>query len=268
MTAMEADKPWRAKWQAEAANDDHAHDFVMELRSAIDYGRVDPDVTQGYAFTAAEVAEATRDILASDMALYTPRQAAAVASALLAQLSAGAEALRNVVSAVHAMGLRGDALVPDSYLPGGPANAASALDAIDTLAERIGRLIGPAEAEAVDSVGAVQQVLNLPTDPHDTLVRVTELLGDGARLIERPHREDVHESYEEGFGCGCELEVIHDGATWLLHRGDSAWVLVAPGAEDKNGIIRQWTELSVTDQTPHPGHMAVSLRAALAKAEG
>jgi hypothetical protein len=265
MTDAKNTERWRTAWETVAQEEDYGCDFIGELRNAVGYNGFDPEITQGFAAAAAEAAEATRDALARNWALYTPQQAAVVASSILAQLSAGAAALEFLAQEIEDMERRGDLeAVETPGCDGGNETVPTTVDLVRDVAEEVDVLVERHGNSIVDLMNAIPSKVNLPVDPHDALVRLVALLGDQGRLIERQHQpeQDLVRSYRQGFGCGCELAIDRSDGTWTMHRADSAWSLVAPGEEDENGVIRNWTDLSTTEATPHPAHMLDALWAA------
>ncbi|MEV6210229.1 hypothetical protein [Kitasatospora sp. NPDC051914] len=169
-TTVNDGQPWRAQWQA-TAGEDRAQEFSDLLRIPAGSGRRGPEDVQGRAFAAAEAAEAARDALGHGFAPCTPKQAAAVASALLSQLSAGAAALQHLVSALQAVQLRGGAGLPDGGPLGEPVDSARAMHTLDALGEAVGRLVEREGVRAVRQIQAIPPTPGLPAEPHDALAR-------------------------------------------------------------------------------------------------
>ncbi|MCC3771766.1 hypothetical protein K6I34_004885, partial [Streptomyces sp. UNOC14_S4] len=101
---------WRELWGA-AADEPYTADLAQEIRFAAERGPHEPAETLTLACTATEAARALATLLKQEWALYTPQQAATVASALFAQLEAAAEGLRELGGAVRRMADRGDAVI-------------------------------------------------------------------------------------------------------------------------------------------------------------
>ncbi|MFC8914706.1 hypothetical protein ACFT5C_02950 [Streptomyces sp. NPDC057116] len=111
----------------------------------------------------------------------------------------------------------------------------------------------------------------LPLNAHETLAGVAALLGEDAVLNQRHRPGDyviVGES-PDGYGCGCDVDFRHAGEEWNFHRSDSAWSLVrvSDGIPAADGTLAytRFTDLTVTDETAHPAHVAAQIGAALSR---
>jgi hypothetical protein len=75
--------PWDALYEQAA---DQSSDLVSEVRSAVEHGTHDPADSVEMACAAAETTWASGQALSNPWSLYTPQDAATVASALFVQL--------------------------------------------------------------------------------------------------------------------------------------------------------------------------------------
>ncbi|RST18329.1 hypothetical protein E2C00_31260 [Streptomyces sp. WAC05374] len=253
-------------------------------------GAAGPDGVVALARTAARTTDTLAASLQDDWALYTPGQAAAVAAELFAQAASVARALHGLAGVLTAMtGPDGPARADDHRAGAGdPARAydagrydaaydanrydarADAVRHLATAAEELAytlRHAPPATAALRDAPPAPV----LPLNAHETLAGVAALLGEDAVLNQRHRPGDyviVGES-PDGYGCGCDVDFRHAGEEWNFHRSDSAWSLVrvSDGIPAADGTLAytRFTDLTVTDETAHPAHVAAQIGAALSR---
>ncbi|MGW1076000.1 flavin reductase family protein [Streptomyces sp. NPDC002537] len=232
---------WREPWR-QAAGEPYTAGLADEIRLAAECGPHGPAETLTLACTVTEAARALDPLLRQEWALYTPQQAAAVASALFAQLEAGAAALRELGGAVRRMADRGDAVI-----------STGVDDRLHTASREIEAHVAQHAATVVATLRAARPRLPLPTDPHDTLARVADLLGAGATLV------DHHPVDGPGPGCRCEIRLTRRGEEWSFHREHAAWSLLRLGG----GAPAAPVELDLYDEAAHPAHLVDLIRRAL-----
>jgi len=260
MTNPENPESWRATWR-EAADAEYTQDFAGELRSAVDFGLGEPNDTLGVACVGVEATEALIDALSDDWALYTPQQAAVVASAAFAQVESAAVAMRHLRIVIRAMAERGDVDLP-APADHGPANITSALSLLEKAAFELSATVGQYAQEVTTALRTAPAKAPLPADVHQTIAAVAELLGGDARLNQR--HEPGYVGDGDGFGCGCDIDFTHAGEEWNFHRGDSCWSLTRerdgrPTA-DGGTVFSKWLELEASEETAHPAHLVALIR--------
>ncbi|MFI8326334.1 hypothetical protein [Streptomyces sp. NPDC085529] len=253
---LDDDIPWTALY--ERTGSDHS-DYVSEVRSAVEYGLNDPRESVEMACAAAETADASAQALSSTWSLYTPQDAAVVASALLVQLRNNADALTELVRAVGRLVERGEAELPAPAGPGQSANLADALTALRTVSDTVHGLVDRHASTTVRALHAASGTAVLPCDVHETVVAVATLLAeqyDREVTLNRRHPDGMYEDDGSGFGCGCDVTIAADGEEFNFHRGDSEWALTreSDGKEQDGGVttFSTWETLSTTLETAHP----------------
>ncbi|MFC9617331.1 hypothetical protein [Streptomyces sp. NPDC056721] len=220
-------------------------------------GPDDPDEIIALAIAGAKSAEATAAGLGLERALYTPQQAAVVASALYAQIDAAGSALENLAGYLHVMDARHDIVLPefnDSETP----NLNNAEMSMGCAGEEARAATCDAET-TVRILAEAPYLGRQPKDAHETITAVADLLGEQATLITEHHVHDeaeLRENYDHGFGCGCVVRITESTrSAWELQRGDSSWNLWRHTDADDSGILRNWIELDAGDERAHPGHL-------------
>lgn len=252
-------------WQAlyERAADD-GNDFLTEVRSAVDYGLSDPEDTVQMACAAAETAEAAVQALNHEWALYTPQQAATVASALFAQLEATAEALRTLRQAIGHVADRGEMKIPAPSHGEQALNAGDALESLLNMSEEIDCLVSRYASHTVKSLDAAAGTATLPTDAHETISAVAALLIEqlpGQVTFDQRHEAGEYDPDDDhGFGCGCSITIVADGETYDVSHGDSEWAVIrqSDGRKNSDGTITftNWAKLSTSLDAAHPQQLA------------
>ncbi|MGW2306239.1 hypothetical protein [Streptomyces sp. NPDC001809] len=238
---------------------DEPNDYVSEVRSAVEYGQNDPEDTVMMACAAAETAGASVTALSSEWSLYTPQDAATVASALLVQLRNTADALTGLVGAVGRIVERGEVELPAAAGPGQPANLADALTTLRTVADTVNGLVDRHASTTVRALYAAPGTAVLPGDVHETVVAVAALLAeqyDQEVTLNRRHPDGTYEDDGSGFGCGCDVTIAAGDEEFNFHRGDSEWALTreSDGTGEPGGVttFSEWETLSTTLKTAHP----------------
>ncbi|MFC5723444.1 hypothetical protein ACFP1Z_25090 [Streptomyces gamaensis] len=260
---------WRAPYVTTAGED---NEFVTDIRSVVEGGYLtDPTLTIEMACAAAEASEAVTRALDHPWALYTPQQAATVASALFAQLSATADSLRGMQRVLGAMADRGDAGRTDDSTTAGAAPAGALADAVGHLGEAARQLEAVVTGHAHSSVHALQATpsnVTLPQDVHEAFVALAGLLGEDATLNVHHEPGAYDPDDEDGFGCGCDIDILHEGEKYNFHRGDCCWTMIrlSDGRPTKHGTVSYdiWAELPVRLATAHPHQLAQAIRDSLA----
>ncbi|MFB7852784.1 hypothetical protein ACFC34_38020 [Streptomyces sp. NPDC056053] len=263
---MEAQE-WVNLWHRDAELETESErrlisDVCGGIRMVADDGPDDPEDVIAVAIAGAEAAEATAFGLDYDWALYTPQQAAVVASALFAQIEAAGLALERLGEYLHVMDARQDVEMPefDGHEDLNLSNAEMLLGCAGQEARA-----AACRAEDVVRVLAETPYLGtLPENAHETITALAKLLGTEATLNTDHHIRDEAElakNYENGFGCGCSI-TLHDdnGSQWQFQRGDSTWNLLRMEDIDEDGILQSWTELDTIDAHAHPEHVATLIR--------
>ncbi|MGC0318167.1 hypothetical protein [Kitasatospora acidiphila] len=226
-------------------------DMANEVRSFADGMTSDPDDAISLAITGAEAARAAVDALDHEWALYTPEQAAVLASALFAQVDAAGLAFQRLRAVLSQLEGRGDC-----------ASADHAHDLIKAAAADM-LSVAPSHASAVVSeLAALPCVLTLPSGPHDTIAAVADILG--AKLNQR---HGPGEQGNDSNGCGCSVDLDRDGEPWVFARGDSRRYLLAvnDGEVQADGTVHyaNTIDLDLSDPLAHPGHLAAEVCALL-----
>ncbi|WP_331759782.1 hypothetical protein OG422_30790 (plasmid) [Streptomyces sp. NBC_01525] len=269
---MEEPQEWLDLWRRAAEADSEGgrrlvDDVCAGIHLVTDYGPADdPGEVIAVAIAGAEAAEATAAGLDQEWALYTPQQAAVVASALFAQIDAAGTALEKLGEYLHLMDARQDVVMPEFDGGHGDDLNLSNAEMFVGAAGQESRVAGINAADAVRILAQTPYLGALPTNAHETITAVADLLGDKATLETDHHIQDETElakNYSSGFGCGCRI-TLHGstGSPWEFHRGDSSWNLLRLADIDNDGILRTWTELDTTDACAHPGHVTALIREA------
>ncbi|MFE0777108.1 hypothetical protein [Streptomyces sp. NPDC058861] len=253
---LDDNTPWTALYEEEA--DVHG-DYVSNVRSAVEYGLSDPEDTVEMACAAAETAGASVTALSGPWSLYTPQDAATVASALLVQLRNNADALTELTRAVGRIVERGEAELPAPAGPGQPANLADVLATLRTVADTVHGLVDRHASTTVRALYAAPSTAALPEDVHETVLAVAALLAeqhDQEVTLNRRHPDGAYEGDDSGFGCGCNITIAANGEECTLYYGDSEWVLARESdgrkLPDGSTVFSNCENLSTTLKTAHP----------------
>lgn len=229
-------------------------------------GPDDPDELIALAVAGAKSAEATAEGLGLEWALYTPQQAAVVASALYAQIDAAAAALEMLGEYLHVMDARHDVVLPEFNDPETPN-----LNDAELLTGRASEEVRSATCDAETAVRILAETPYLgrqPKDAHETITAVADLLEEQATLIAEHHVHDeseLRENYDLGFGCGCCVRITDStGSAWEFQRGEGSWNLWRSADADERGILRDRIELDAGDARAHPGHVASLIKEEIA----
>ncbi|MGW7003682.1 hypothetical protein ACWGCW_12835 [Streptomyces sp. NPDC054933] len=257
---------WRSPYASTAED---SNDFTSEIRSAVDHGDFnDPECTIEMACAAAEASEAVTHALDHQWALYTPQQAATVASALFVQLSATVDSLHNMRQVLGEMAARGDVdrirTVGQAEAGGGLAQVVGRLGEVAQQLEAV--VDGHAEA-SVRALHGVRSTASLPTNVHETIAAVAALLGESATLNVRHEPGAYDLETDRGFGCGCQIDIMHQGEKYIFGRGDCCWSLVCESdgrpMSDGSVVYDACAELATSLETAHPHQLAYLIQQAL-----
>ncbi|MFF3787176.1 hypothetical protein [Streptomyces sp. NPDC001933] len=200
--------------------------------------------------------------LSGPWSLYTPQDAATVASALFVQLQYSADALRELACAVGRIVERGDAELPAPAGAGQPANLSDALETLRLVSGTIHGLADRHASATVRALHAAPSSAPVPPDAHQTVVAVAALLTqqhDGAVTLNTRHEDGAYEDEDDpddGYGCGCDVTIVSGDEEYNFHRGDSEWSLTreSDGQKRSDGVTvyNTWETLSTTLRTAHP----------------
>lgn len=253
--------PWNGLYERAA---EKQNDLVSEVRTAVEYGMDDPVDSVEMACTAAETAGAVVQALSSPWALYTPQDAATVASALFVQLQHSADALLELRRAVGRIVERGEADLVTPAGGGKPANLGDALETLQSLSDTIHGLVARHASTTVRALDAAPSSAPVPADAHQTVVAVAALLTEqheGDVTLNTYHEEgDYDPETDGGFGCGCDVTILGNDEEYNFHRGDSEWSVTrdSDGQElaDGSTIFDTRETLSTSLKTAHPQQLA------------
>ncbi|MFB7552574.1 hypothetical protein [Streptomyces sp. NPDC056154] len=257
VASLNDNTPWNDLY--EQAADKH-NDLVSEVRTAVEYGMHDPQDSVEIACAAAETADACVQALSDPWSLYTPQDAATVASALFAQLQHHADALQELGRAVGRIVERGEAELPAPAGAGQPANLSDALETLRSMSDTVHGLIARHASTTVRALHAAPGSAPVPADAHETVVAVAALLAEqheGAVTLNTRHVDGAYDPESDGgFGCGCDVTIVGGGEEYDFHRGDSEWSISreSDGRELSDGstVFDTWETLSTTLKTAHP----------------
>ncbi|MFD3337399.1 hypothetical protein ACFWV1_32930 [Streptomyces sp. NPDC058700] len=187
----------------------------------------EPADTLALAVTAAIASEGLGKALGHEWAIYTPQDAAVVASAITATLQDSVENLRFLNQAVRHTAARGEISIP-----------APSASGEDTLADALNRLTGAADEiqahlkllrPAIRTLDASPCTYQAPQDVHATVMAAAALLGDQAKTI--TNLEDCRADQGDADDpCGCVLEISAPGERYFFDYSDSGWSLLRHGA--------------------------------------
>ncbi|MBT2540542.1 hypothetical protein J7E99_07455 [Streptomyces sp. ISL-44] len=253
--------PWNDLYKQAA---EEQNDLVSEVRTAVEYGMHDPEDSVEMACTAAETAETTVQALSSPWSLYTPQDAATVASALFVQLQSSADALQELGRAVGRIVERGEAELVAPAGAGQPANLGDALQSLRSVSDTLHDLVARHASTTVRALHAAPRSAPVPADAHETVVAVAALLTnqhDGAVTLTSVHEDGEYDPEDDsGFVCGCYVTILADGEEYNFGRGDSEWSLhkESDGHELPDGsmVFDRWKTLGTSLKTAHPQQLA------------
>lgn len=254
------------QWSDLEENGTYVNDLVGTAETVADDAH-EPRDTLALACAGATVAEGLGEALDNKWALYTPQDAAVVASAIHAQLVASIGNLRALAAAVEQVAARGDVTMPEPSGIVSPEdeNLADAVDRLTTAADEIEANVGPYLLPAVRTLEKTPPEFQAQRNVHENLVAVAKLLGDMATL-KTGHADDDYDREDTDKWCGCFIEITRGSELFLFDRSDMGWSLL----RDSDGRVQPdgskvWAgrnELDVHEGLAHPGHLAEILREA------
>jgi len=233
-------------------------DLVNEVRTAVDYGLADPRDSAEVACAATETTEAVVTALCHEWALYTPQEAATVASALFSCNTARTHSpLCTAPSGTSPNVARPKSSTRQARQP---ANLADALQQLHRASNDLHRLVSRHASTTVRALAAAKSSAPIPQNAHETIVAVARLLedqhDDQVQLNERHGPGEDDPAADDVFGCSCDITVTSKGETFSFHRGDSEWSLLrdADGRPQADGSIlySNWSSTSTSLITAHP----------------
>ncbi|MEU8776505.1 hypothetical protein [Streptomyces sp. NPDC048606] len=257
-----SENSWRSPFETATGEESS---LTTDIREAMGHEITEPSYTIDMACAAAEASEALCVQLRSQWSLYTPQQAATVASALYAQVSAAAEALRGVSRVLGQMTARGDTgpvSDPGDQVDGSVPETSARLSAA---AEAIDAVVGDHAGPAVGSLLRMPSTAPLPADVHEAVAAAAALLGPTTALTEcDPSTPTPGIPAELADCCGCEIDIEHRGQLLTFGRGDGCWsVDLKVVMPDSIAFYENVAELGVSLETAHPGHLAEEIRRVL-----
>ncbi|MYV67218.1 hypothetical protein GT043_15020 [Streptomyces sp. SID2131] len=254
-TGLEDDTRWTALYERAA---EESGEYVSEVRRAVEYGLRDPEDSVEMACAAAETTEAVVTALSDPWSLYTPQDAATVASAVFVQLQYSADALDELGRAVERIAERGETRLPVRADAEQTANLADALESLRAVSDTIHGLVTRHASTTVHDLHITPGSAPLPNDHHETVVAVARLLTEqheGAVTLNTLHEEGAYKP-DDGFGCGCDVTIRSGSEKYNFHRGNSKWVVNrdSDGLELLDGSMIYDTEMTLSTAlgTAHP----------------
>ncbi|MFJ7201020.1 MULTISPECIES: hypothetical protein [unclassified Streptomyces] len=258
--SLDVNTPWNALYKQAA---DKYDDLVTEVRTAVERGMNDPGDSVEMACAAAETAGASVQALSSHWSLYTPQDAAAVASALFVQLQYNADALQELARAVGRIVERGEAELPAPDGAGQPTNLSDALEALRSVTDTIHGLVAQHASPTVRALHAAPGSAPVPADAHQTVVAVAALLAaqhDGAVTLNAFHGDGEYDPEDDGgFGCFCSVTIVGGDEKYHFYYGNSEWCVAKESdcqTTDRSMHFGIWETLSTALKTAHPQQLA------------
>jgi hypothetical protein len=255
------------KW---ADTDDQGFSYVNDLVGSAEQAGDDahePVDTLALACTAAFASTALGKALDHEWALYTPQDAAVVASAIQAQVATTADNLRKLIRAVEHIAERGEVELPEVSGLDGPEEEtlSDALDQISEVAGQLGEVV-TAMHPLVPSLHRAASKFRPSPNLHSNLRAVVALLGEGAEMNEHQHDEDHEES-------GCTAVITRGSETYYFGYMDSEWTLLRDGdAEHHSDGSKFWINggsvtIEAGEELAHPHQLAQEVRQAIGDPE-
>lgn len=254
---------WRDHWR-ETEADDYTHDLTHNITAAAKDATEPRDVL-AIAAASATAAESLAVALGADWALYTPQQAAQVASAILSQVESSAASLLELDAALQDVANRSDVEMPEisGMVARSEENLADALDRMRTAADELQEVVRDHAETLVNALAAVPCTLVLPGSIHETIHAVAGLL-KGDVTVRVPHKPDDFDADSVGFGCGCSIDIVQSGEIYNFYRGDHEWVIVRESDEetlpDGSTVWSRSTKLEAHEHNAHPAQLAEEIR--------
>ncbi|MFD0341184.1 hypothetical protein ACFVH0_21345 [Streptomyces sp. NPDC127117] len=251
---LDDNTPWDALYEQAA---DQCNDFVSQVRTVTAH---DPEDSVDLVCAAAETTGASVQALSGPWSLYTPQDAATVASALFVQLQYSADALQELACAVGRIVERGEAELPAQAGAGQPTNLSDALETLRSVSDTIHGLAAQHASTTVRALHAAPSSAPMPADAHQTVEAVAALLTqqhDGAVTLNTRHEDGAYQDDpDDNYGCGCDVTIVSGDEEYNFHRGDSEWSVTreSDGRKRSDGatVYNAWETLGTTSRTAHP----------------
>ncbi|MEU9014277.1 hypothetical protein AB0D12_31810 [Streptomyces sp. NPDC048479] len=241
--------------------------YVNDLAGATEQvgdDATEPKDTLALAVTAAIASESLGKALDHDWALYTPQDAAVVASAIHATIHASIGNLRALEQAVRQVAERGDVTIPDlsGWVAPEQENLADALDRLTGTAHQLEEDLGML-APAVHSLNKSPARYRPPANVHEATMAVAAIFGASAEI----KQADNHRPDDLVNGCGCSLTITQGGDKAYFYYSDSGWHLMRHSAatvsEDGSMVWTNNPFFDVQEPLAHPEQSAQGIRSAM-----
>ncbi|MFF8868034.1 hypothetical protein ACF08B_39035 [Streptomyces sp. NPDC015139] len=210
-------------WSAQNAS--YMGDVAGEI-GQVGNDATEPVDTLALACAMAEAGEGLEKALGHVWALYTPQEAAVVASALHASMAAAVTNLRALSAAVKEVAARGDFAQPGptgAFISVDDETPGDALDRLETVADEVEGHLGVL-LPAISVLDAAPGLYRPASDVHGTMVAVAKALGPCARL----HTPDIgHNQGASEDPCGCHIRIHVDGELYYFDLADMGWTCCA-----------------------------------------
>lgn len=257
------------EWSDGQEDGRYVNDLVGAAEDVVSRAHEPRDVL-GLACAAAITSTALSNAIDHQWALYTPQDAAVVASALRAQMSATAETLRNLVRAVEYLRERNEVELPDlsGLVTSEEENISDALDRIGAVADE---LVPQVEdlATATAALHRAPAVFQPARNVHENLRATVDLLALDAQIVGDEPGED-----HGGEQCPCTAVITHGGEIYYLSYYDMEWSLLSnsDAVNHPDGTM-SWInggsiDIHVNQPLVHPRQLAEEVTSAvIARAE-
>lgn len=237
-----------------ADDNGYTHDLVDTIEEVGNDAR-EPIDTMALACSGTLAATALGRALGHEWALYTPQDAAVVASAIQNHLAETVANLRKLTIAVQHVGNRGEA---DLHALSGT------LDQLARVADSIA-LDAAGLAPAIADLSAAETSHSLATTVHENLLKVAALVGGTAPDTCTQGPDD---------SCYCLATITRGSETYFLGYGELDWTLHvdSQGTRQPDGSTA-WThhkdnDLGPTRELAHPQQLAEAVEQAITRYEG
>jgi hypothetical protein len=242
------------EWSDHEENDTYVNDLVGSAEQvAGDCG--EPRDTLALACASAITAEGLTQALNAEWSLYTPQDAAVVASAIYAQVVSSIASLRSLDAAVHRVEQRGDVQADDAVR--------DALQRLTAAADALSAALPPLRP-AVEALDRTPTRYVPPKNVHETLEAVAKLMGPDANLINNCDGQGPASRYG---GCGCVLRISQHGELYHFDFGDMGWSLLYDSdAKVRPDGTKAWVnpeQFDVREGEAHPAHLVAAIREAI-----
>jgi hypothetical protein len=209
------------QWSDRQEDGGYVNDLVSAV-AQVGEDAYEPRDVLALSCAAAIASTALSDAIDHKWALYTPQDAAVVASALCAQMSATVETLQKLARAVEQIIERGDMDLPESSgaTDREVGDLAGALDQIGGIADRLGPHVDDL-AEVAARIHEVPAGFRSSRNVHENLRAVVDLLAVDVEIVGDEPSDD-----HDGDECPCTAVITHGGETYYLNFHDSEWALL------------------------------------------